>query len=152
MTIATDNVDPETITQPKRWNIGFIRNFMLVFGLVSSAFDFLTFGLLLLVLKLNEVQFRTGWFIESLLTELFAFLVIRTRRAFFRSRPGRWLLLSSTLVCLIALVLPYIPFMQTVFGFVPLPPLLMLLLLAITGLYGMANEIVKKFFYRRTSY
>ena len=151
MTVATDAVDPEMVIQPKRWNIDFIRNFMVVFGLLSSAFDFLTFGLLLWVLKLNIEQFRTGWFIESLLTELFVFLVIRTRRSFYRSRPGHWLLLSTMLVGLITLALPYLPDMQLIFGFVPLPPLLMILLLVITGLYIVANEVAKKIFYRRMS-
>jgi len=151
-TIATDTVDSELVTRPEHWNVNYIRNFMLVFGLLSSVFDFLTFGLLLGVMKLNENQFHTAWFIESLLTELFVFLVFRTRRLFFRSRPGRWLLLSTLLVCLISLVLPYLPFIQTVFGFVPLPPVLMILLLVITGLYIVANEAVKKVFYRRASY
>jgi Mg2+-importing ATPase len=151
-TIATDSVDPEMVDKPKRWNIDFIRSFMLVFGFVSSAFDFLTFGLLLYVLKLSEAQFRTGWFIESLLTELFVFLVIRTQRPFFRSRPGRWLLISTFLVSLITMALPYIPFTQKVFDFVPLPPLLMVVLLGITGLYVVVNEVVKRAFYRRTSF
>lgn len=152
MTVATDSVDPEMVTQPTRWNIDFIRKFMLAFGSLSSAFDLLTFGLLLGVLKLNEAQFQTGWFVESLLTELLVFLVLRTARPFFQSRPGRWLLLSTTLTGLIALTLPYLPFMQTIFGFVPLSPLLVLLLLAITALYVLANEVAKKVFYRRTGY
>lgn len=151
-TIATDEVDPEMVNQPKRWNIDFIRSFMVVFGLLSSVFDFLTFGLLLWVLKLNEVQFHTGWFIESLLTELFVFLVVRTRRPFFRSRPGRWLLLSTILASLLTLAIPYLPLMQTVFGFVPLPPFLMILLLMITGLYLLATEVEKKVFFRLTKY
>jgi Mg2+-importing ATPase len=149
MTLATDNVDPEMIQQPRRWNITFIRNFMVVFGLLSSAFDFLTFGLLLGVLKVNPEQFRTGWFVESLVSQCMVFLVIRTRQPFLHSRPGRWLLLSTLLVSLITLILPYLPGMQLVFGFVPLPPQIMLLLLAITLLYIGANEVVKIFFYRR---
>jgi Mg2+-importing ATPase len=124
---------------------------MLVFGLVSSAFDFLTFGLLLGVLKGNVDQFRTGWFIESLLTELIVFLVVRTHRLFFRSRPGRWLLLSTVFVTLITLILPYLPGMQLVFGFVPLPLPMMILLLAINLLYVAANEVAKFFFYRQNS-
>ncbi len=151
MAIAVDEVDPEMVTRPKRWNVDFIRTFMVVFGLVSSAFDLLTFGLLLWVLKLNPDQFRTGWFLESLLTELFVFLVIRTNRPFYRSRPGRWLVRSTILVALISLVLPYLSFMQTAFGFVPLPPLLLALLLTITGLYVMASEATKRVFYRRVS-
>lgn len=101
------------------------------------------------VLKVNPDQFRTGWFIESLLTELFVFLVIRTRRPFFRSRPGRWLLLGTLLVALITLILPYLPGVQLIFGFVPLPSLVMVLLLVLTLMYIGANEIVKIFFYRR---
>jgi Mg2+-importing ATPase len=149
MTIATDSVDREMITQPQRWNINFIRSFMVVFGLLSSVFDLLTFGLLLGVLKLNVDQFRTGWFIESLLSELCVFLVIRTRRPFYRSRPGALLLLSTILVGIITLALPYIPFMQAAFGFLPLSPVLVLMLLVIVGLYIAANEAVKRFFYRR---
>ena len=152
MTIATDNVDPEMVNQPRRWNSTFIRDFMLVFGLTSSVFDFLTFGLLLWVLKLNVDQFRTGWFIESLITELFVLLVLRTRRTFFRSRPGSLLLLTTIVAGLMTLALPFLPFMQNLFGFVPLPPLLMLQLLVIMALYVLANEMVKKLFYHRISY
>jgi Mg2+-importing ATPase len=152
MTIATDAVDSEMVTQPKRWNLGFVRNFMVVFGLLSSVFDILTFGLLLYVLKLNADQFRTGWFIESVLTELLVFLVIRTFRPFYRSRPGRWLWLSTLVVGVTSLALLYLPFVQTVFGFVPLSPLLMILLLTVTGLYVAANEVAKRVFYRWISY
>jgi P-type Mg2+ transporter len=152
MTIAGDAVDQEMVEQPHRWNVTFIRNFMIVFGLISSAFDFLTFGVLLLVLKASEDQFRTGWFIESLFTELFILLVVRTRRALFRSRPGRWLWISTLAVGLVSLVLPYLPDMQLIFGFVPLPPVMMILLLVITGVYIFVNEIAKKIFYRRASF
>jgi Mg2+-importing ATPase len=152
MTIAVDEVDSEMVTRPKRWNVDFIRSFMVVFGLLSSAFDLLTFGLLLWVLKLTPDQFRTGWFLESLLTELLVFLVIRTNRPFYRSRPGHWLVSSTILVALISLVLPYLSITQTVFGFVPLSPFLLILLLAITGLYVMANEAAKRVFYRRARF
>ena len=79
MTIATDRVDPEQVDHPRRWDIRFIRNFMLVFGLVSSVFDYVTFGALLYWLRATEPEFQTGWFVESLMTELFIVLVIRTR-------------------------------------------------------------------------
>ena len=92
MTIATDSVDREQVDRPRRWDIRFIRNFMMVFGLVSSVFDYLTFGALLYWLRATEQEFQTGWFIESLMTELFIVLVIRTQRPFFRSRPGTLLL------------------------------------------------------------
>ena len=87
--IADDAVDPELIARPQRWNMRFIGRFMLEFGAVSSVFDFLTFGALLLVFRAAPDLFRTGWFVESLLTELVIALVVRTRRPFFRSRPGR---------------------------------------------------------------
>lgn len=90
MTIARDSVDVETIKQPRRWDIKFIRNFMVIFGLVSSAFDYLAFGTLLLVVRATTDQFRTGWFLESVLTELLIVLVVRTQRPFFRSNPSRY--------------------------------------------------------------
>jgi len=149
MTLATDSVDPEMADKPRRWDVNFIRNFMIVFGLISSVFDFITFGVLLLVLRASENQFRTGWFIESSLTELFILLVVRTRRSLFKSKPGRWLWISSLLVGLATLILPYLPGVGPIFGFIPLPPLMIVLLLVITGLYVVANEIAKQIFYRK---
>jgi len=148
MTIATDSVDREQVDRPRRWDIRFIRNFMLVFGLVSSAFDFLTFGALLLLLRATEPQFQTGWFIESLMTELFIVLIIRTRRPFFRSRPGTLLLATTAVVAGATIFLPYTA-LGALFGFVPLPAGFVLLLLAITGAYLLANELVKGWFFRR---
>jgi len=136
------------VDKPRRWDVKFIRNFMIIFGLISSAFDYLTFGLLLLVLRVGEEQFRTGWFIESLFTELFILLVVRTRRPLFKSKPGFWLWVSTLLVGVAALILPYLPGMALLFGFVPLPPLMMVLLLIITGLYVVANEVAKRRFFR----
>ena len=81
MTIATDHVDPELIDRPRRWDIPFIRRFMLTFGFVSSLFDYLTFAVLLLVLHSTTGQFRTGWFVESVLSASLIVLVIRTRAA-----------------------------------------------------------------------
>jgi Mg2+-importing ATPase len=151
MTIATDDVDRELVDKPRRWNVRFIRNFMIVFGLVSSLFDYLTFGMLLFVLRATEEQFRTGWFVESLFTELFILLVVRTRRPLFRSKPGRYLWGSTLLVGLATLAIPYLPF-AGVLGFVPLPPLTLLLLIAITLLYVAANEVVKRAFYRKVHF
>ncbi len=152
MTIAGDEVDPELVDRPRRWNVNFIRNFMIVFGLISSVFDYITFGTLLLILRAGEDQFRTGWFIESLFTELFILLVVRTRRPLFKSKPGRLLWISTLLVGVAALALPYLPLAGEIFGFVPLPPLMMGLLIAITLLYVLANEAVKQVFFRRASF
>lgn len=152
MTIATDAVDPEMVDEPRRWDVTAIRNFMIVFGLISSVFDFITFGVLLLLLRAGEDQFRTGWFIESLFTELLILLVVRTRRPLFKSKPGKWLWLSTLLVGVAALILPYLPGVGPILGFVPLPPLMMTLLLVITGLYVLANEIAKPIFYRKVRF
>jgi len=148
ITIASDNVDPEWVEKPRRWNTTFIRNYMVLFGLVSSLFDFLTFGTLLFLFRASPEEFRTGWFIESLMTELVIALVVRTRHLFFRSRPGTLLLTSTLIFIAITLVLPYLPFIS-VFGFVPLPASLMLTMLGLTALYVLAAELAKKYFYSR---
>ena len=147
-TIASDNVDPEMVEKPHRWNTKFIRNYMVLFGLVSSIFDFLTFGTLLFLFRSSPAVFQTGWFIESLLTELVIALVVRTRHLFFRSRPGKLLLVSSLIFIGITLVLPYVPFVS-VFGFVPLPMPLMLAMVGLTAFYVLATELAKKYFYSK---
>jgi P-type Mg2+ transporter len=147
-TIASDNVDAEWVARPRRWNTIFIRDYMVLFGLVSSIFDFLTFGVLLFLFRATPAEFRTGWFIESLLTELVIALVVRTRGLFFRSRPGTLLLVSTLVVVGITLMLPYVPF-NFLFGFIPLPIPLMLTMLGLTALYMLVTEIAKKYFYSR---
>lgn len=146
ITIASDNVDIEMIEKPRHWNTRFIRNYMVLFGLVSSVFDFLTFGTLWFLFQTGPEEFRTGWFIESLITELVIALVVRTRHLFFRSRPGKLLLVSTLIFIGITLAIPYIPFLK-VLGFVPLPIPLMLAMLGLTLMYVLATELTKKFFY-----
>ena len=147
-TIAGDNVDPEWVAKPRRWDTRFISRYMVLFGLVSSIFDFLTFGMLLFVFQATEDEFRTGWFIESLLTELVIALVVRTRRVFYRSRPGNLLLASTIVVIGLTVILPYLP-CNSLLGFVPLPAPLMLLLIGLTLLYVFVAELTKKYFYAR---
>lgn len=147
-TIATDNVDAEWVAKPRRWNTTFIRDYMVLFGLVSSIFDFLTFGILWFLYHASPAEFRTGWFIESLLTELVIALVVRTRGLFFRSRPGTLLLVSTLIFIGVTLVLPYVPF-NFLFGFIPLPAPLMLMMIGLTVLYVLITEIAKKYFYSR---
>jgi P-type Mg2+ transporter len=147
-TIAGDNVDPEWVVKPRRWNTKFIRNYMIVFGLVSSVFDFLTFGVLLYLFRASPDEFRTGWFIESLLTELVIALVVRTRRVFFRSRPGTLLLASTLVIIAITLAIPYLPFIS-IFGFIPMPSPLMLAVIGLTLLYIAVTELAKKVFYSK---
>jgi Mg2+-importing ATPase len=149
VTLANDSIDNEMIEGPRRWNITFIRKFMITFGLVSSCFDLLTFVLLLLVFKVSQDTFRTGWFFESVMTELLIMLVIRTRRPFFQSKPGKGLLYSTFGVALLTLVLPFIPGLNKLLVFKPLPLDLMFSLIGITAIYILLNEAAKRLFYRR---
>jgi Mg2+-importing ATPase len=148
--LAGDSVDPEQIGRPRRWDMRFISRFMIEFGLASSLFDFLTFGVLLLLFRAGPAMFQTGWFVESLLTELVIALVVRTRRPFFRSRPGRLLLLSTLVLIVVAVLIPYLPH-AGLLGFVPLPLPLLAVLVGITGLYVVATELLKVWFYRQTA-
>jgi Mg2+-importing ATPase len=147
--LAGDSVDPELVDRPRRWDIGFIGRFMVVFGLVSAFFDFVTFGALRFAYRATPETFRTGWFVESLLTELVIALVVRTRRPFFRSRPGS-LLLGSTLCVMVAtFALPFMPF-AGLLGFVPLSVSVLAAIAAIAGLYVIATELIKRRFYAVT--
>jgi P-type Mg2+ transporter len=147
MAIATDNVDPDMLENPRRWDIKSIRNFMLAFGMLSSLFDYLTFGALLLVLKANPEQFRTGWFIESVISASLIVLVIRSRKPFFKSRPGLWLSISTAALFFVTLLLPF-TFVGKLFQFSP-PSLLFLLIMGtIVIVYLVSAELLKRRFYR----
>jgi Mg2+-importing ATPase len=147
MTIATDSVDEELVSQPRRWNMKFIRNFMITFGILSSVFDYLTFAVLLFVLHAGADLFRTGWFVESVISASLVVLVIRSRRLFFKSRPSRYLLMTTLMIAGLTLVIPFTS-LGTVFGFVRLPLSFILLMLAIVALYILAAELAKRIFYR----
>jgi Mg2+-importing ATPase len=121
---------------------------MVAFGLLSSLFDALTFVLLALVFRASEVEFRSGWFVESLLTELAVALVVRTRRPFWRSRPSRLLLGATLALVPLTLALPYLPFAGGL-GFAPLPAALLVLVIGVTVLYVSATELAKRAFFRR---
>jgi P-type Mg2+ transporter len=147
-TIATDEVDPDQLERPHSWNIGFVRSFMIVFGAISSAFDLLTFAVLRIGFDATASLFRSGWFVESVATELAVLLVLRTRRPFFRSRPSSLLLISSLGILGVTLAIPYSPLAEPL-GLVALPPDLLLVLALITVLYVAATEIAKPLFYAR---
>jgi Mg2+-importing ATPase len=144
--LADDRVDPELVARPERWDIGAIGRFMVAFGLLSSAFDILTFVVLLQIFLASPALFRTAWFVESLLTELVIALVVRTRRPVFRSRPGSLLLFSTAVLMVLTFVIPYLPFVSAI-GFVPLPPALVGVLCTITVLYVLAAEGAKRWFF-----
>jgi len=147
MTIAADSVDKELMDRPRRWNIDFIKRFMIAFGLLSSIFDFMTFGVLLLLLHASETGFRTGWFVESVVSAAMIVLVIRTRKPFFRSRPGTLLAMTTLIVVCLVIALPYTP-LSPLFRFQPLPADFLLALAAILALYVVTAEIAKKMFYK----
>jgi Mg2+-importing ATPase len=145
--IPLDEVDQEATVRPEHWDMRFIRNFMLILGPVSSIFDFLTFGLLLLVFHASEPLFQTGWFIESLATQVLVIFVLRTRRNPFRSRPHPLLAITSVVVVGAAVLLPFTRLGQW-FGFTPPPTIF---LIAIGGLvlsYLLLAEGAKYAFYR----
>ncbi|TSA48694.1 MAG: magnesium-translocating P-type ATPase [Nitrosomonadales bacterium] len=147
LAIPMDNVDYDYLAHPKHWDTTFIRNFMWVVGPVSSVFDFLTFFILLKVFGAGEALFHTGWFIESIATQVLVIFVIRTRRSPFKSRPHIALTVSSLAAVLVAAALPFTPF-ATHLGFVTPPPLFFLILLAMVACYLVAVEFAKRLFYR----
>jgi Mg2+-importing ATPase len=151
MAIASDSVDPELVARPPRWDIRSVRRFMLGFGTISSVFDVVAFATLLYVFQASAELFRTGWFVESLLTELGIALVLRTRRSLWSSKPSRALWLSSVAVAAVTVWLPYSP-LAAPLGFVPLSAPLLLTLLGITAAYLLCSEITKQRFVPVTTY
>jgi Mg2+-importing ATPase len=145
--IAGDRVDPELVAVPRRWDMWFVGRFMLEFGLLSSVFDALTFVALYVGFGASPALFRTGWFVESLLTELAIALVVRTRRRAWRSAPGRLLVWLTVAVAILAVALPYLP-VAGVLGFVPPPPAMVLAIFGIAAVYVLASEQAKAWFYR----
>jgi len=149
--IPMDNVDQEYAEKSKRWDISFVRRFMIVFGPVSSVFDFLTFFIMLSIFKATGPLFQTAWFMESLCTQTLVIFVIRTRQTpFYKSKPGRFLLFSSLSVAGLALVIPFTP-LGAVFQFVEPPFSFFLLLAGLIGAYLILAEVVKKWFYSRAN-
>lgn len=149
LAISTDRVDPELQRMPQRWDMHYVQRFMVVFGLVSSLFDFITFGALLLLFHAGEKLFHTGWFIESLVTQMVVVMVLRTRRYAWQSRPSA--LLAGAMACVFVAVvaLPSSGALASELGFVPLTAKQLLTLLAIVGAYLLAIEALKHWFYSR---
>jgi Mg2+-importing ATPase len=148
--IPTDTVDTEVVNVPAHWDVKSIQRFMLIFGPISSLFDFLTFGVLLLAVGANEHQFQTGWFIESLFTQVLVVLVIRTRLSpFWRSRPSRPLTIAIIAALAAAVLIPLSPLAPTL-GFAPLPPVFWVLLVVLVAAYLALVEYVKRRFEPRT--
>jgi P-type Mg2+ transporter len=146
MTIATDRVDPGFVERPRCWDTKFIRNFMLIFGPISSVFDYLTFAVLLFVLQATPPQFRTGWLLESVISASLIVLVVRSRKPFFQSLPGKYLSIATLLTVGVALMMPYTP-LAWAFELTPLPLSFLLVMGFIVILYVIAAELAKRVFY-----
>jgi Mg2+-importing ATPase len=147
MGLAEDTVDQEVTERPLRWDLRGILKFMLLFGLLSSIFDILTFTLLRLVFHTDTAEFRTAWFVESLMTELIVALLLRTRRRFYLSRPSVFLLGSTLIIAVLAFLIPYIPWSSKL-GFTPLPARLLFAIVGITCLYALVTEMTKLLFFK----
>ena len=145
--IPLDEVDSEITEKPEHWDMRFIRNFMLVMGPVSSIFDYLTFGLLLLVFHASQALFQTGWFIESLATQVLVIFVLRTRRNPLRSRPHPLLVTTSVAVVVLAVVLPFTQ-LGAWFGFVPPSGAFLIAIAGLSVSYLMLAQGAKWAFYR----
>jgi Mg2+-importing ATPase len=146
--IPLDRVDEEAIARPRHWDMASVRDFMLVIGPVSSVFDFLTFAILLWAFHAGQALFQTAWFVESLMSQILVIFLIRTRRRPWASRPHPALVASALIVIALAVALPFTPLALS-FGFVPLPPHILLMLTAIVLAYLVVVENVKRWFLAR---
>jgi Mg2+-importing ATPase len=151
MTISTDNVDPETVEKPRRWDLKFISKFMLVFGLLSAVFDYTTFGVLIFLLHANAGTFRTTWFTESIISAATIVLVIRTKRPLFKSRPRTYLLVAILAIACLTPALPLTPLGQ-LFELEPLSMTYLIAIFLIVLTYVFAAEITKRIFYSRIKF
>lgn len=148
LTVTTDNVDKEQLERPGKWNIKLIRSYMVVFGIHSSFFDLITFLTLYLLLKVKESAFQTGWFIESVLSELFIVFIIRTHKNFYKSKPGKYLFILSVLAFIVTMGLPYLPFANNI-GLTPLPLLNLGAMLLIVVAYILTADLLKVWFFKK---
>lgn len=147
MAMSGDNTDEEDLNEPQKWNLGFIRSFMIRFGLLSSFFDLLTFFILLYVLKGDAAFVRTGWFVSSVVSAVLAVMLIRTRKPFYRSRPSKLLMAACAAAIAAAVAMPYLPVARELFGFVRLPLSFLAAVAVIVIAYMASVELMKRFFY-----
>ncbi len=148
MALATDSVDPEIIDRPRQWDVRSILRFMLMFGLTGTCFDLLTFAVLLHLFQATHEEFRTGWFMVSIFTGLLIMLAVRTRRPFFRSQPGIWLIVAALGVATVTICLPFME-LGKVFELVRPTPSMLAMVTTISLFYAVAMELGKRIFYRR---
>ncbi|WP_299239892.1 magnesium-translocating P-type ATPase [Sulfurihydrogenibium sp.] len=148
MSIPTDNVDKDWIKTPKKWNIEFIKRFMIVFGLISSVYDFITYFSLMYVFNASQELFRSAWFLEGLSTQVAVLLVLRTRKIFLKSKPSNFLILTVSLIFISGFIIPFTP-IGKLLELQPLTLSLYLFVIIVIILYILTVEIGKKFFYKK---
>jgi len=149
LSIPSDNVDSESLLKPRHWNVDFIKNYMMFFGPLSSIFDFATFSIMLFIFHAKNSLFQTGWFVESIATEILVVFVIRTARSpFFKSRPGKWLLITCLTMTAIGILLPFTPLAPPL-GLVPPPHTYFGILIVLIGAYLFLVETIKSVFLKR---
>ncbi|MFA6520816.1 MAG: magnesium-translocating P-type ATPase [Candidatus Gracilibacteria bacterium] len=149
LTIASDNVDEDLLKKPKKWQIKMITRFMISFGLVSSIFDLCLILPLIFIFKTSPEMFRTAWFVESALSEIIITFAIRTRFAFWKSRPSGALLLSSALTAVATIGITYLALGANLFEFVKMPASILLFITGVLAAYFVAAEIVKRRFFKK---
>lgn len=149
--IASDSVDEDWLQSPVTWDMKFIKRFMIIFGITSSVFDYITFIVLLLLFKANEQFFQTGWMLESVISAMVVMLIVRTKRPVIKSKPSNKLLLAIILVAVALIAIIYSP-INTYLGLIALPAQALLSMLAISLIYALTAEILKKQFYKHNSF
>ncbi len=148
--LPLDRVDEEDLARPRQWDMRFVRDFMVSVGPLSSVFDFVTFFLLLHFFAADERLFHTGWFVESITTQVLVIFVIRTRQSPLQSRPHPWLVATSLFIVALSLALPFLP-VASLLGFTPLPGMFFPVLVGLVAVYLGLVEVVKRRFFRRWS-
>jgi Mg2+-importing ATPase len=151
VTIPSDNVDKDWISSPKKWDVAFLRKFMYIFGPLSSIFDFITFAILLFLIKVSVPVFQTTWFLESFATQILVFHIIRTKGSIFKSRASIPLIITTVASVIICWIIPF-TYLGTLLGFVPVPLYLFPIIISINVVYFACVEVVKKQFYKRNKF
>lgn len=149
--IASDSVDEDWLKKPVKWDMKFIKRFMIIFGITSSVFDYITFAVLLLLFNADEKFFQTGWMLESVISAVVVMLIVRTARPFLKSKPSRKLLLAIVGIVIVLIAIAYSP-MNVYLGLISLPFKAFASLLAISFVYAVTAELLKKNFYRYNSF
>lgn len=149
--IASDSVDSTWLEKPVKWDMSFIKKFMIIFGITSSVFDYLTFFVLLAIFKADEQLFQTGWMLESVISAMVVMLIVRTARPVLRSKPSKKLILAIVLVSLVLIAIIYSP-LNTYLGLTSLPIKALISMFGISIAYALIAEVLKKKFYEKNSF